>query len=97
MKNPNAPLMAPDLVSGRVQVANGHDTVDNNGGGDYNSSAALKSSDFKSINSREHSLMTSCKITQPFTEDTVPHRAGHLVCREVLLELQGAAWAVGRR
>ena len=58
MKNPNAPLMAPDLVSGRVQVANGHDTVDNNGGGDYNSSA-LKSSDFKSINSRDHSHSTS--------------------------------------
>ena len=47
--------MGPDLVSGRVQVnTNGHDTVDNNGGGDYNS-AALKSSDFKSINSRDHS------------------------------------------
>ena len=38
--------MAPDLVSGKVQVTNGHDTVDS-----YNSSAALKSSDFKSINS----------------------------------------------
>ena len=48
MKNPNAPLMAPDLVSGKVQVTNGHDTVD---GSNYNSSAALKSSDFKSINS----------------------------------------------
>ena len=40
--------MAPDLVSGKVQVTNGHDTVDSS---NYNSSAALKSSDFKSINS----------------------------------------------
>ena len=79
MKNPNAPLMAPDLVSGRVQVANGHDTVDNNGG-DYNSSA-LKSSDFKSINSRDHSHLTSAKSLD------LPYRAGHLVCRIVLSEL----------
>ena len=74
MKNPNAPLMAPDLVSGRVQVANGHDTVDNNGGGDYNSSA-LKSSDFKSINSRDHSYSTSSAKSLKLPQKT-PHLAG---------------------
>ena len=58
MRDPNKPLLAPGLVSGKVQVSNGTNGHDDN---DHYRSTALKSSDFNRINS--NNIMSSTTTT----------------------------------
>ena len=54
------PLMAPGLVSGKVQVTNGFSNGnDTNGHHDYNRTTALKSADFNKLNSGHIKEFTS--------------------------------------
>ena len=47
VKDPNAPLLAPGLVTGKVQVTNGHSAEDENL--EFSRSTNLTSSDFKRV------------------------------------------------